>query len=801
MNALCALTAGAAAASRRLELSGMPQGAVALAAAAAFLGAAALVLWLYRHERAAPGWMRWAACGMRLGVLALAALILLRPSAVPELERYRPGVLVVLADRSASMATVDRRLPDGLAAAWAKALGLSGPERVRSMSRHELLRAALGRGPQGLLARCGSRNDVSLMTFAERCSTVLALPRGARSQADVPLPRWEPTGAATDLAGAIRAAIEEARGLPPAGIVLLTDGRHNARGDPEAAAREAARAHMPVYAVGIGDPSVERNVSVLELMCDDHVLAGNPLALTVVLRASGLEGREVELLVRARPLRGGQGAVIARRTVRLGADGALQRVELEHTPPERGEVLYTARVRPLEEESRADDNAASRRVSVLDERLHVLLVAGAPSLEYRFLSALLQREPGVELSVWLQSKAPRAPGAGNVPLKAFPARREEVLSYDAVVLIDPDPRDFTARWVGYLDELVGRHGGGLVWVASLVHTAEFLSRPELSGVRTLLPVVVSGEAAAGPAQPVHAQSWPIELTAEGAAHQIMRVAQDEQANRAFWAKLPGLYWVYPAERAKPGATVLLRYRNPSYGGRLGEGAILAAVQPYGAGRTFFMGCDETWRWRAVGPEQYRRFWLRLLRYLVHGRLLGGRKLARITLDGSTYRPGQPVRIRARLLDAQYRPLSAESVRLDVERKGERVGPVTLRRVGGEEGLYEGVFYPAQPGDFDLLYQPPRGEAVRESFRVRSPQAELQRTSLARGELEKLARLSGGAYVPPGRIGELPALIPEAGETVVEPGEPVPLWDRAWLLAMMVALLAVEWTLRRRMGAL
>jgi len=782
----------------RFEWLELPEGAVALGALAGVAVAVALVVWLSRAEsgRARP-WVRWTSCALRLVVLGLVVLILLQPTVALDVERFRPAVLVFLADRSASMSTVDRSLPDELARAWS---GAVGRDDVRAKSRHQLLRDVLAGGPADLLWRCRSRNSVRVMTFADEAQVVLALDRSAegepRESGPPALPAWQPTGAVTDLAGAIRAAVRECGDAPPAGIVLLSDGRQTASGSPEDAARDAARAAMPIYAVGIGDPSQPRNVSLLEILCDSHVMKGNPLRMQIALKASGFEGRVAGLSVEEVDVETGERRVVGRRTVRLGPDGVVKQVEVEHSPEREGEIRYRATVEPLEGESRRDDNTVTRRVTVLDERVRVLLVASAPSREYRFLGALLERDPGFELSVWLQSKTPGMPQAGNAPLTRFPARREDVLYYDAVLLLDPDPHDFSSEWVDYLSQLVERHGGGLVWVASTVHTGEFFSRPDLAGMRALLPVVIGrgGADVLLARGTIHSESWPLELTAEGASHQVTQVRQGRTESEAFWAEAPGFYRTFPVEREKPGATVLLRYKNPSYRDRFGEDVVLAALQPYGAGRTFFLGCDETWRWRALGAAEYRRFWIQLLRYLVKGRLLGGRKRAQILLESASFGLGEPVRIRAYVFDRDFRPLAQDALELGVEQDGARVDSVVLRRAG-PEGSYEGVFYPEQYGQFDLVYTPPGGEAIREPFRVTKPALEMRNVTLAAEELRRLAEISGGSYVEPEQISALPDRIRDAGETVIEPGRPIPLWDRGWLMAVMIACLGAQWLLR------
>ena len=91
--------------------------------------------------------------------------------------------------------------------------------------------------------------------------------------------------------------------------------------------------------------------------------------------------------------------------------------------------------------------------------------------------------------------------------------------------------------------------------------------------------------------------------------------------------------------------------------------------------------------------------------------------------------------------------------------------------------------------------------MREPFRVERPELELDDVTLARAELERLATATGGRYLTPQEAVELARLIPDAGETVTDPGNPEPLWSRGWLLALVIAALAGEWALRKAMGAM
>ena len=151
----------------RFEWLGLPEGTTALLALGVAAALVVMIFMLYRRERGhtAP-WRRWSACGLRVLILAVVAVILLQPSVAFDIERVEHGRLVFLVDRSASMSTEDRSMPRQLMESWARALGRDVAAEAPALQRHEVVRALLARGG-GLLARCRLNNTVRLITFAE----------------------------------------------------------------------------------------------------------------------------------------------------------------------------------------------------------------------------------------------------------------------------------------------------------------------------------------------------------------------------------------------------------------------------------------------------------------------------------------------------------------------------------------------------------------------------------------------------------------------------------------------------------
>src|SRR5208337_2051429 len=94
--------------------------------------------------------------------------------------------------------------------------------------------------------------------------------------------------------------------------------------------------------------------------------------------------------------------------------------------------------------------------------------------------------------------------------------------------------------------------------------------------------------------------------------------------------------------AKPGAAVLLAAQNPAK-------TPIVVAHRYGAGRVFWMGTDESWRWRdRVGERVHQTFWLQVMRWGLAGRLRGQDPQLQVGLDRYLIAPGEAAELKARV---------------------------------------------------------------------------------------------------------------------------------------------------------
>lgn len=796
----------------RIELARWTVGGGLIVGVAVSLALGYLAVWLYRNER--RGEMRplarYGMIALRMLVLLLLGLMALEPVAARYLHRRTDATTLVLVDDSASMAVRDLFHNDDSRTRLAR-LGLQPGDE--GLARTELARHLLSRHDEKLLRDLAARNRVAVASFSESAAALRALQRQPRdapaapasSPASQPIP-LNARGPATDLGRSIRDAIRAAEDGPISGVVLLSDGGVNQGESIDAVARFLKSRRIPLLAVGVGDPAEPLNARIADIAGPRTVFARDPFRITVEAAVTG--GAEtpvdIELWRRGADEPVDAARRVEQRTVRPAADGRIPPQAFDCRIEQAGRSIYTARIAGLPREAVESDNTRelSPAVTVLDNRMRVLLVAGAPSYEYRALAKLLERDETIDLSCWLQSADARALRDGDIAIDHLPATREELLAFDAIVLLDPDPEGFDPQWATLVAAFIDDAGGGLLYAADAKHTATLLRGSRMQPLVAALPIVPDPEAdlALNAMGRYQRKAWPIAIPADAVTSPLLQLVDDSTLNSQAWARLDGVYWHFPVRREKPAATVLMRHANPAMTGATGP-HVLLATQFVGAGRTAFLGFNSTWRWVRSGEQYYARFWVQTIRYLMEGKLLGGRQRGTLATERERYELGESIVVTLRALNERYEPLVAEQCELVVESSEHPQRRVPLTPVPGRDGHFQGRFIADRSGGLRLSVTLPeaRGDAapIVHELVVEQPDIELRQPAMRRDNLQRLAELAGGKYLDMDEAAAIPDAIADCSESVILRERPLPLWDNGWVFAGIVGLLTLEWIMRKR----
>ena len=792
-----------------------------------------LVFWLYRREiETCPRWVKIVLGGLRACVLLLLVVIYINPAIVYLRQRTNLPTLVVARDASQSMNTADRYSDDETASAAAAVLGKSdGEVRTQRPTRVQLLTHALARDNSKWLNDLSARGRIRGIDFSDQIrrwevaserapevrpatggpsppTTPTSASEDAERRPSITAPDLAADGRGTDLGAAIRESLATDN---PSAAILFTDGQHTAKDDPRVIAREAKQRGIPLLIVGVGDPSRPRNVRAASVYVRPQVWQDEPFEIDAMIVAQGLDAGEVRVELIEQRLTDkdevtGEGTVVQTQQLQVPSGGGRLRAQFSHTIKETGRFVYTVRVEPVEDElDDADNQQTSAVVKVLNrEKVRVLLVAGAPSWEYRLVQKLLARDKTITLSCWLQTLDEERAQEGNRPITRLPVTKEELFYYDEILLFDPNPQEFDQAWIELLKQFVGEHAGGLLFMAGPKHSGRLLTNARTSELQKLLPVSFGDVGALEVASllSTNQRAWPLDVVEANVDHPVMRFYPDRQETLQRWETLPGIFWSFPSKEPKPTAQVLLEHSDPTL--REVEGARPLMVSGrYGSGHTLYLGFNGSWRWRRAGrqAEFFDKFWIQAVRYLVEGRALEGRRRGYLQTDRDRYELGEKITVTARLQDATYNPLVLAKIEASLQRASGTPETVVLLPIANQPGAYEASLTARETGVHTLRVATPgasdsEGSMIESPFSVEMPSVEANQVWLDKPLLKELAEASGGQYFEINELDKLIAAVPNEVETIEVRSKPDPLWDFRGMLLLLVGLLGAEWFIRK-----
>lgn len=728
-----------------------------------------LGVWLlYRRTTRplSPGW-KSLLVGLRSLVLVLLLLMLMRPVISTWQVNPQETYLAVLVDDSESMQIGD----------------LANGE-----SRLNAVQSALY-GDAGVLAPLAERYQVRTFGFDRTL-------RRISNESELTA-----AGNLSNLDLALNQVIEQLGGLPLSGVVLISDGADNSGSDVLARARDLAARQIPVFTVGVGQAQIPRDVGITDVSAASTILDNSIFDVQVNLVQQGYAGRAVRLSVLD-----GESEVLS-QTVTLGADGASRRYELELTPERREPILYELHVEPLDQELVLQNNRYQFLVDNSERPpLNILYVEGHPRNEFKFIRRAVEGDNSLRLASYLQTGPGRFYRQGiNTPLElnsGFPTRAEDLYQYQAVVIGDIT-RDFlTNEQLVLLQDFVAERGGGLLVSGAMddafLDTALTDVLP-LTAVRsTSLPAYLQGGVRRGP----HAtgELFSPRLTPAGEFSPLLRLSSDDGENRRLWTEMPQLQGVYVTGRPKPGATVLMEHPLLQYEN---QAIPVLATQRYGSGRSMSIATASTWRWQMLLPaedDSHQRVWRQMLRWLSQ------EALERVTVDFDKpfYNSGDMVDVSVLVRDAAYEADNNASLWLQRTDPDGTVEDIPMEWDINEDGVYRSRFEAGEEGIYRALVDVSGADSTlidnekQVAFVVTPSLREFNDAGRDDALLARISENSGGRYYDLENINQLVADIertPGAFSREVQED----LWDRPFLLALLIALMCADWMARRYRG--
>lgn len=608
-----------------------------------------------------------------------------------------------------------------------------------------------------------------------------------------------PRGARTDLLAALRAAkaADSAGGRKLAGVLLFTDGADNV--DLDKGLNDRARAVLrelgvPVTTVAVGRDGL-KDLAVSRVKVDDFAFVRSAITVEVELEARGLRGEEVPVTLTR------EGQVVASKTVTLEGDSSTVPVSFTFTPDQTGRFVYKVATPVFPDEAVAENNSRSFTLKVIRDRVRVLLVAGRPTWDERFLRGLLKQDANVELISFyiLRSNTDAQTQNDGAELSLIPFPIEEIFdrkldTFDAVLFLNfgyKDPGLSVSPYEARLEDYV-RKGGALVVVGGDRSFGE--QHEAFSVLAQAFPVESAGTSDLAP--------FRARPTPEGLRHPVTALAAGTSSTEQVWAGLPMVPGVN-LTRAKPGATVLLEHPFATVEGK---NVPVVALWDYGRGRVMTLMTDASWYWAFPAAAQgsttraYDRFWSQGLRWLVRDPEL---TTLQVTADPPSVEPGQSVGVVIAARNGDYQPAAGAQITLELIDAETKSVLGTRVVTAGPDGAARAELGTPPAGAYKVIAKAenagkPIGETT-EAIAVRAVGSELADARVGNALLEELAAATGGKALSLADFALAKAPLLEPPLVEVGRSKDLPLWDRWYWLTLLVVIIGLEWGLRRRFG--
>jgi uncharacterized membrane protein len=546
---------------------------------------------------------------------------------------------------------------------------------------------------------------------------------------------------------------------------------------------------LPTITVAMGNPGDYKDILIKEVRAPTLGFRDREVIIDLTIKSYGY--RDVTFPVFLKDSE----TLLVSKNIRLESDVEVNTVSFSFIPKTVGRKDLSISIPPQAGETMASNNQINLSVKVVPDKTRILMVSGTPSMSYRFMRTALKSDPSIDLLSFVILRSPsdimnvRPHEQSLIPFPVDTIFLRELKSFD-IVLFDNFNYAFflSPQHLESLKDFV-KEGGGLAIVGGpgLFHEG----RLSISPIGDILPFRFVEPA-------IYKREAPVDVRPNraGARHPMMRFIDDFKEDNTellrFWQEMPTLDGINLVE-AKQSATILLES-----GDRI-PWPILT-VSEYEKGRVLGLTTDYAWKWymgmvaKGRGTQLYLKLVHGMIRWLAQDPSLNP---VQITLPETTLSTGQKIDMRVQLLGKE------PSVASDSDIQGSVFNPEGAKIVS--------TLKPAdRPSEYLLSFQPRGGGIYR--IQVETPSGRLKESLIVSGPLEgldgapnpdqlkKIARSTGGKFALRGDdlLTVIEGVAQKSDKTFIEEKR-LPMWTRAYVMAVVLGLFLAEWYFRRRWG--
>jgi len=689
--------------------------------------------------------------GMALGLIIFS---LSRPLLEVTTQTQQAGVVGVLLDNSISME-------------------LSGPDQT---VRSDFIRQQLDAESGGLLRELQRVFDVRLFKF------------GAETRSIPDIAALDFDDGDSDLTQALGFAQASLRGEPLAGLVVISDGALQPDEPLDALLLSLRSARVPVYSIGLGESRYARDIEINRIKLPGAVLQGSRVMADISIKQQGYDDQPVELLIED------DSRILHRQQLRLKP--GVQSIRIPLTSGDSGARQLEFHLTAMNDEQIGANNSREAMLTVDNRKIRILYYEGEPRFEMKFVRRAVADDDNLGVTGLIRTADAKFYRVGiESPQElrnGFPITRDELFSYDAIILGSVENSLLSREQQDMIVEFVSERGGGLLMLGGRHAFTEGGHRDSV--LHGISPVVMPDQA-----QPEFSRRIKIQPGAAAWVHPALLIDDSSEKSIARWLTLPPLTMVNPIRRIKPGATLLLS----SPASDQDDPYVAMAWHRYGRGKVVAFAVQDSWLWQMhheidLQDQTHELLWRQLLRWLVES------VPQRLSLDLSAQKihAGGVIKLRSEVLNADFSAQREARPRAVLTAPDGSERAVLLGPHPSRSGVYEAELRVAEPGEYLAHLELDEAGQVTRSVDTRllvtRAGDEYFDSEMNEKLLRHIAHESNGDFFIPQDVDRLVAALDNnarGSRTLLR----LELWDMPALFVLLIALLCGEWMYRRWRG--
>ncbi|MFT4778725.1 MAG: hypothetical protein ACI80P_000590 [Flavobacteriales bacterium] len=535
-------------------------------------------------------------------------------------------------------------------------------------------------------------------------------------------------------------------------VIIATDGLFNQGRNPLYLGNKL---EAPLYTIALGDTLAKKDLLIKEVANNRLAYLGNKFPIQVISEAKMAQGSQTTVSITHK------GAVVFSESWSISSDYELHKNKAILEAKNVGLQKYTIRVKQIDNEVTLSNNSQEIYIDVLESRQRVLVLASAPHPDIAALKASISSNENYEVTSSLA--------------KDFEGKIEDY----SLVLFHQIP-SLTKQGNTYLNQALKES------VPSMIVLGQGTDFNVFNNLK-LGYSFKSSNGMSNDVSGVYAQGFPY--------------FQLEESTQSLLRELPPLSVPFGDFTVAPGVVSLVNQRV----GNIKTNKPLISFNQSGETKIGVISGDGIWRWRMVSflkkksHSDFDAFSTRMVQYMASR---NDRRQFKLNTSRNTME-NERIIFEAEVYNASYEAMNEPEVSVVLKDAEENEYTYTLGRTSVAYRLDAGYL---PTGEYTWSAKAIVGGKTlsdQGSLSIAPVQLEGSNTQANHRLLYQLSALNGGEMVEPSKMMSLVETISNSGEAVKISYERTNLSDLInirWILALILALLSIEWLVRKRSGS-